>query len=126
MEAKEFRIGNTVRSVLTKKPVQIDLWALRVIEEGNYQNSYDTKTKVFRPIPLTEQVLIDCDAVDVTMKIRKKGVLKTYELHGVRFDLSNSGNIYHVYSGKLIPYLHRLQNLIFELKDVELEYKPNK
>ena len=59
MEAKDFRLGNLVKSVLTKKTYEIDLWALRVIEEGNYQNSHDTETKVFVPIQLTEQWLLD-------------------------------------------------------------------
>jgi hypothetical protein len=57
MTANEFRIGNYVNGVLTNDVVEIDPWALRVIQEGNYQNSYDQETRAFEPIQLTEDLI---------------------------------------------------------------------
>jgi hypothetical protein len=120
MEAKDFRLGNLVKSVLTKKPYEIDLWALRVIQEGNYQNSYDTETKVFEPIRLTEDVLTKKFQF-IKKGISKKSFCPIFSLNGINLEQSNSGNFY--YRKKPILYVHKLQNLYYELKDEELKLK---
>lgn len=58
IQANELRIGNFVTAVLTNEIYKIDIWALRCIDDGNYQNSNYPKIKVFQPIPLTEEWLL--------------------------------------------------------------------
>lgn len=74
----------------------------------------------FKPIPLTQEWLVNFGAERVK---QKSGVIACYKLHGIKFEVSNSGNVYHSQTRKLIPYVHKLQNFMYELKDVELELK---
>lgn len=126
MKASELRIGNLVNGVLTQKPYIIDAWALREMESGNYQNSQDTETKVFEPIPLTEEWLLK---------------------FGFEKNLNSNNIIYYILAGKClleynlthniadivkkvhldlfidIKYVHQLQNLYFALTGEELTFK---
>lgn len=68
-------------------------------------------------IPLTKWWLERLGAEHVNSK---SGLIASYKLAGIKFDVSNSGNVYHSQSNKPIHFVHRLQNLIFELKDIEL------
>jgi hypothetical protein len=115
MEAKDFRLGNLVKSVLTKKPYEIDLWALRVIEEGNYQNSYDTETKVFELIPLTEQWFLDFGFEKINTAWFGIGNFRI----NISFDVEWGLN----WMGVRLKYLHQLQNLYFALTNEELKLK---
>lgn len=70
------------------------------------------------PIPLTEEWFLKFGAEHT--KMLNSGIQKSYKLAGIKFDISNSGNVYHSQTRNPIRYVHRLQNLIFELKDIEL------
>jgi len=77
-----------------------------------------TNLEYLKPIPLTEEILANwCGAKEVKSK---SGVMKCFKLHGVKLEFSMSGNTYISQSRKLIPYLHKLQNYFFEVKDIEL------
>jgi hypothetical protein len=80
MKAKDLRINNLVNAVMTNEVYSIDLWALNVIEEGNYQNSHNTKTKVFKPIPLTEEWLLKFGFEKVIYESDETGYGTDYEL----------------------------------------------
>lgn len=117
MKANELRIGNLVNGVLTQKPYIIDAWALREMESGNYQNSQDTETKVFEPIPLTREWLIKFKFEGLEKDCRtffKKGKFKV--------ELTNGGNVYYN-RNIFISSVHQLQNLYFALTGEELTFK---
>jgi len=77
-----------------------------------------TNLEYLKPIQLTEEILVNwCGVKEVKSK---SGVIKCFELHGIKLEFSMSGNTYISQSRKLIPYLHKLQNYFFEVKDIEL------
>jgi hypothetical protein len=124
MEATELRINNLVNAVMTNKVYSIDLWALNVIEEGNYQNSHNTKTKVFKPIPLTEEWLLKFGfkSDDISWEYSKRlgnfYIMYDIEINSIYI---NDGSRY---DGADIPneikHVHQLQNLYFALTGQEL------
>ena len=133
MKASELRIGNLVNGVLTQKPYIIDAWALREMESGNYQNSQDTETKVFKPIPLTEEWLLkfgfgmeNKTYFSLPSRTRTNKSNKTFEytkdLNGDwyiflgLFFLDDSTRIY-------LEYVHQFQNLYFSLTGEEIVIK---
>lgn len=133
MEIKELRIGNYIYGMLEKEEGgTIDLlckvmgidetsslgdgWHFLV--EGLHSEEvsfYDD----FKPIQLTEEVLLKCGAKEVKAK---RGVLKEFVLKTVRIEMSNSGNFYYKHSKTDLQYLHRLQNLYHSLRNEELTY----
>jgi hypothetical protein len=105
MKANELRIGNLIK------------WC-GLIEKitPSFFDQYTEDEIEF--IPLTEEILVNwCGAKEVKSK---SGVMKCFELHGIKLEFSISGNTYISQSRKLIPYLHKLQNYFFEVKDIEL------
>jgi hypothetical protein len=136
MKAKDLRINNLVNAVMTNEVYSIDLWALNVIEEGNYQNSHNTKTKVFKPIPLTEEWLLKFGFEKVIYESDETGYGTDYEL-----DIKGVGLISYsddfscaLFGSKesskdelgFLPnwdnckHVHSLQNLYFALTGEEL------
>ena len=124
MKANELRIGNLVEATLTKDVYEIDLYALRVIEDGNYQNSYDTETTVFKPISLTEEWLLKFGFIrhhnDYSNGIIYiKNVPNNTEFEwGVYPNELGSG--IQIENRILLHYVHQLQNLYFALTGEEL------
>jgi hypothetical protein len=124
MKATELRINNLVNAVMTNEVYSIDLWALNVIEEGNYQNSHNTKTKVFKPIPLTEEWLLKLGfkSDDISWEYSKRlgnfYIMYDIEINSIYI---NDGSRY---DGADIPneikHVHQLQNLYFALTGQEL------
>lgn len=117
MKANELRIGNYINS---NEVEVVKVWMLT----GSIINGIDINQEhsPFNPIALTEEWLLKFEAVK-TYSL-KNGFQSTYILEDRQFELSNSGNIYHAQSKKLIPYVHKLQNFIYALKDVELTMNP--
>lgn len=123
MKAQELRINNYINAVLTNETYTVDIWALRTIEEGNFQNSYNTDVKVFEPIPLTEEWLL------------KFGFITTQwdNFNSYRLVIGDNDYAIVIYSnGKCevgdiiitkINYVHQLQNLYFALTGEELTFK---
>ena len=116
MRVQELRVGNLVESVICKEIYVIDLWALRVIEEGNFQNSYDTENKVFQPLKPSIEWLSSFGFEEF-----EKDCRTFFVLNGFKVEMSNGGNIY--YKKLYINSIHQLQNLYFDLKQEELIYK---
>jgi hypothetical protein len=120
MTANEFRIGNYVNGVLTNEVVEIDPWALRVIQEGNYQNSYDQETRVFEPIQLTEDL--------ITRFGGKRIIVEEYPIFSLApFNIEFYENECVVLIGGQvevrIKWVHQLQNLYFAFTGEELTLK---
>lgn len=69
-------------------------------------------------IPLTEVFLLQCDFIEIK---KLHGTQRRYEKNGFKISISNSGNFYS--NRKQILYVHKLQNLYFELNDEELTLK---
>jgi hypothetical protein len=127
MEATELRIGNLVNGILTQKPYIIDAWALREMESGNYQNSQDTETKVFEPIPLTEEWMLKfgferhhADYANDIIYIKNVPDNTEFEW-GVYPNKLGSG--VQIQNRNLLKYVHQLQNLYFALVGEELTFK---
>ena len=127
MKSTELRIGNLVNGVLTNKHYTIDAWALREMENGNYQNSYDTETKVFVPIPLTEEWLLKfgferhhADYANDIMYIKNVPDNTEFEW-GVYPNELGSG--IQIQNRNILKYVHQLQNIYFALCGEELIFK---
>jgi len=137
MEANELRLGNLVTATLTNEIYEIGIWALRVIEDGNYQNSYDTETKVYEPIPLTEEWLLKFDIIklnfttDMPKSFQKPDIDEdgniwyTWVKGAFNLEIQKNGEIwFEVYSHYIhVKYVHQLQNLYFALTSEELTIK---
>ena len=124
MKSTELRIGNLVNGVLTNKPYTIDSWALREMENGNYQNSYDTETKVFVPIPLTEEWLLNFGFEKVSFNndfridiLNDWGLIYDSDIKKICIDTGLNSKYLE------IQYVHQLQNLYFALCGEELTFK---
>ena len=106
MEASEMRVGNFVLNVMNQ---------IITVDWGQIKYAKD-----FKPIPLSEVWLIKFRFKGVP---HKKGVQAAYKKGSVRINISNSGNCY--YKNKYVYYVHKLQNLYYELENKELTLKEN-
>ncbi len=122
IKTNQLRIGNylmgskivQVKSIFDENTVGLD--------RGNPYHVFAEEPfkPCLNPIRLTEEWIIEFGAIQIKSK---PGVRSCYSLFGIKFEVSNSGNVYHSQMRKPIVYVHRLQNLIFELKDIELTVK---
>ena len=126
MKATELRIGNLVTAVLSDETYKIDVWALRCIDDGNYQNSNYPKTKVFQPIPLTEERLLKFGFEDkqtcFNLSKREKlghdfGDFAVSKYDDTQMKVWRGDRYIGVCH---IQYVHQLQNLCFALTNEEL------
>jgi len=116
MKANELRIGNWVEYYLEP---QISEWVENKISVGDLAKIIQyPKAHGFRPIPLTEEKLIELGFQEVNCT--KRGVLAQYSKSKIKFDISNSGNVYLSHKNILIKHVHHLQNLMFALTREEL------
>jgi hypothetical protein len=120
MKANDLRIGNLVNTVLTNEIYAVDLWALSVIKGGNYQNSHDTNTKVFKPIELTKEWLLKFGFKQILERVYIKNYHYGYEFGITNIFIIKNDNCFMRY--KHIQYVHQLQNLYFALTNEELSY----
>jgi len=133
VEAKNFRIGNLVShngfngyvySIEAAQPRKEERFSDKDLVTLFNNGIITLPIDEINPIPLTEQHLIDFGAE--IFQTNRKGLQKSYKLARILFDISNSGLIYHASTRKIVPYVHKLQNLIYELKGIELIYTPQK
>ena len=122
MKANDLRIGNLVNTVVTNEIYAVDLWALSVIKGGNYQNSHDTNTKVFKPIELTKEWLLkfgfEKKYDDLNWYIKGNycfSFLKELDLIVFKIKFQTIGIC-------TIKYVHEAQNIYFALTGEELSY----
>ena len=131
MKSNELRLGNLVIATLTNEIYEIGIWALRVIEDGNYQNSYDTETKVYEPIPLTEEWLERLGFKLCGYELlswEHETLLEGFQLTGINWADADEPNYqflnYNIGDNIFsIHYVHQLQNLYFALTGEELKLK---
>lgn len=123
MLIQELRIGNLVNSVLTDETYIIDIWALRTIEDGNYQNGHNTAKKVFKPILLTEEWLIKF-GFKIYGKDDMPNSPSDWNWGKIGFNISLTYETKKVqYTNINLEYVHQLQNLYFALTNKELIIK---
>jgi hypothetical protein len=130
MKVQDFRVGNYVKSVLDDSIYEIDLWSLRVIQDGNYQNSYHPDVKVFEPIPLTRELLLKVgfDQCGYEFLFWEHDKIKGFQLAGINWvdeDIPEYQFLNYEVGTKIfsIHYLHQLQNLYFVLTGEELTFE---
>lgn len=118
MEAKKLRIGNYIYQDFggfkPKKLIQVNWQELKWIQGG---------ADCYKPIPLTEQVLVDCFGFK-SNGIDKRTFCESFVKNGFKLIQSNSGNFYR--GKQFIGSVDKLQNVYYFTKDEELEYKPKK
>ena len=112
LEAKDLRIGNLV--YIGKEVNELEL--------VDFVDMYENNTiKHFDPIPLTEEWLLNLGFEECRKS--KQGVLKQYLKSKIKFDISNSGNVYLSHKNSPIFHAHQLQNLYYALTGEELTIK---
>ena len=112
IEAHDLRIGNYVSTTDTLIPIhKIKAGDLVSITNGHFKR-LDLQ---INPIPLTQEWLIK---FGFEFLRRQGGTQGVFSNGLIDLILSNSGNIY--YKIKILPYVHKLQNLYYALKDEEL------
>lgn len=125
MKAQELRIGNWVVNV-------DEYWEVRLVD---FNSMYIEKSCPFKPIPITEDILLKCGFVE-DGDYFKKGMLdmfycfKYYEhLNGYYFYIQYSDSPFEWDDNTFYPvsctykHLHQLQNLYFTLTGQELTIK---
>ena len=108
MKASELRIGNSIYQ--NEDLVFVTTWRLKLIED---------KSLDYKPIPLTEEWLIE-------FRFRKnKYDIRYWYYHGFKVKFNSKGEITFRVSGVWykIKYVHQLQNLYHSLTGGELTIK---
>jgi len=76
----------------------------------------------YKPLEITEELLLKCDNITPESKLNLSFIINDHT--GLWVDKSNENNpVWHfVWNGKYkeVKYFHKLQNLIYELEDIEL------
>lgn len=134
MIANELRIGNWVSNIhdipMIVKAIYED--TIYVDFKGNVGALWEfNKYEPFKPIELTEEILLKCGFKHETMFIIKN--LYLIEYGDFNFALDENNGFYHVKLSNhsfghekqvglgMIKYLHQLQNLYFALTGTELK-----
>ena len=129
MKANEFRIGNHVTIWNPKhRPEQTGrmLKVVGITEESvTLQDNqvpidvgFGQLMKYIAPIYLSVDYLISVGFKEVTAR---NGVAAAYKKGSIRINQSNSGNFY--FRKTSIPYVHRLENLYYDIEGEELIIK---
>jgi hypothetical protein len=105
MKATELRVGNLVLNKIDNSILEISAKDILFLEEGGDEF-------VFEPIPLTEEWSLKLGYLSMNNKTN-------YRMQGHGIWKCNDLSICDK-SGKILKYVHRLQNLFFELTDKEL------
>jgi hypothetical protein len=105
MKATELRVGNLVLNKIDNSILEISAKDILFLEEGGDEF-------VFEPIPLTEEWSLKLGYLSMNNKTNYR--MQGHEIWKCN-DLSMRDK-----SGKILKYVHRLQNLFFELTDKEL------
>lgn len=125
MEAKNFRIGNLIQDFYKQEPYVIDADGIKLCflieKEGRYQ------TTMHSGIPLTEEWLLKFGFERNRNFKREFDYLSNEDYKKIKMvnHYENGWLIkWHWWEyGKMINYVHELQNLFFAINDTELELK---
>lgn len=130
--AKELRIGNWVQICHDGE----EGWFEVKVTDTHLDNTIDTdfhdksvRLYFFEPIPLTRDILKNCDAEYSTIIGWNFYFEKLYKRINIVIDLKEVRIVMPHFNGVMticntMEYLHQLQNLIFSLTNTELNYKP--
>lgn len=115
----DLRIGNSVMlngEILTVKAIEHnpvnDKYYIKV-----YEDFRQILCDFLEPIPITEEALVKMGAVSNPYQDR-------YELHGVNIECNKTRGTTELWI-EFMPHvnsIHRLQNFIYSLKNIELTY----
>jgi hypothetical protein len=128
LNVKDLRFGNLVKTVLTDEYHILDIYDLRVISEGNYQNSYNPDIKVFKPIRLNRDYLLNLgfEQCGYNLLYWRHPRLYNIEFAGINwadeefpeYQFLNA----EIYGNLIkIDYVHQIQNFFNILTDEELD-----
>lgn len=127
IKASELRLGNILNYTCVYGTVTQEVVDLEVLEYAI--DDPEGFNRVSSPIPLTEQVLLDCgfslliiDQYRACQLDFKNCRFLFTEKVGLRFGVLGVSQ-YEWVEDLRIEYLHQLQNLTFALTGTELEYK---
>lgn len=129
MKANEFRIGNHVTIWNPKhRPEQTGRMLKVVGIKEDLSTLYDEQTpwdsgfgqfiKYLAPIYLSVDYLVSVGFKEVKAR---SGVAAAYKKGSIRINQSNSGNFY--FGKTSIPYVHKLENLYYDIEGEELIMK---
>lgn len=111
IQISELRIGNYMQ--ICDLPIeQITLETFKTLE------LVPATIRAFNGVPTTEEWLLK---FGFKLAKPKRGMQKSFKKNNLRINMSNSGNFYH--GNKLKSYIHKIQNLYYELEDEELTIK---
>lgn len=118
MKSTEFRIGNIVFDTVHREPITL---TSKLIDWAFNNEKTELSPFGFEPIPLTEEWLLKL-GFEITWSAQGDGT--TYELDGFPIHSHDFGKHFKEcqYDVKL-KYVHKIQNLYFELTGKELTIK---
>ena len=115
MKANELRIGNYYTSVKFNAPVKCelsDLYELYILSDG--ATDYPPVERIFKPIPLTEEILLKCGFEKFGMAyVSFSFVINKWSDRMLMVGWSG-GNVN-------VKYVHQLQNIYLALTGGELK-----
>lgn len=123
VQANEVRIGNKLKSHLTKEIVNVDWLVMKHLEDGNIQSVYTPDIPVYEPIPISAEILNKCGFEwDVFYQAFTNGQYVVKLLHDgkITFSYCKRKNDDFQFL-PFIQYLHQLQNIHFSVTNRELE-----
>ena len=129
MKANEFRIGNHVTIWNPKHRPEQTGRMMKVIgvkedivtlydEQSEWDSGFGQFIKYLAPIYLSVDYLVSVGFKEVKAS---SGVAAAYKKGSIRINQSNSGNFY--FRKTSIPYVHRLENLYYDIEGEELIMK---
>ena len=129
MDSKELRIGNHVTIWNPKHRPEQTGRMLKVVgikedvailydEQTPWDSGFGQFIKYLAPIYLSVDYLVSVGFKEVTAR---SGVAAAYKKGSIRINVSNSDNFY--FRKTLIPYVHRLENLYYDIEGEELIMK---
>lgn len=132
MTAKEFRIGNHVTVWNPKHRPEQNGRMMKVVgikeeavtlydDQTPWDSGFGQLMKYIAPIYLSVDYLISVGFKEVKAR---SGIAAAYKKGSIRINRSNSGNFY--FGKTSIPYVHRLENLYYDIEGKELTIKIEK
>lgn len=129
MKANEFRIGNNVTIWNPKHRLEQTGRMLKVVgikedlstlydEQTPWDSGFGQFIKFLAPVYLSLDYLKLVGFKEVKAR---SGIASAYKKGSIRINVSNSANFY--FRKTLIPYVHRLENLYYDIEGEELIMK---
>lgn len=111
MRAEELRIGNYIYNPVQKINFKVNLVTLSNIISDNLKRSTKNEEYHYKPIPLTEEILLKCGAQKTRLAFASRFVINDFVIFET-FNMNKESEGFHIRTDKEIEvdYLHELQN----------------